>query len=143
MKKSFSLIEVLIFVTILSIFLVAAASIVTVSMRRNTTKINMLKAVHYNEQLLEWIGGEKEAEWKQFITHGNSVGMQYCFSSDSLDWSGSGECGGYLGGIYRRYATVKNSGDPVSRVEVSAHTEWEEGENTYSKELTTVFTLWE
>ncbi len=150
-KKSFSLIEVLIFVTILAMFLIAAASIITVSMRQNKVKINMLRAIHYNEQLLEWITGEKEMDWNLFVAKGIVTGTTYCFPLEDLSspWpfvvvgDPKTVCTSDLGGMYRRYATVTTIGAPVSRVDAVAHTEWEEAGNIYKTELNTVFTLWE
>lgn len=129
--------------------LIASASIVTVSMRQNTIKINLLKATHYNEQLIEWIRSEREIEWSSFTTHGDSIGILYCFPSTNLSWAGAivgnprTGCAASLGGIFRRYATVKTVGAPVSQVQVTAHTEWEDAGSWFTTELHSLFTLWE
>jgi len=140
-KKSFSLIEVLVFITILSVFLVISAAIITISMRQNMLKVNMLKATHYNEQLLEWIRSEKETEWSTFAS--NAGNATYCFNSDSFSWGN--DCTIMLGDIYKRYAdfvTTLVHGTPT-QVVVTVRTEWQEAGNTYSTKLHTLFTLWE
>ena len=145
-KKSFSLIEVLIFVTILSVFLITAAAIITVSMRQNVLRINMLKAEHYNEQLLEWIKGEKEVDWNEFVANADGA---YCFlDSDIATWPigavDTDYCQYSLGGMYRRYAIFAEKGSPPSQVEATIITEWKEGDTaSYSAKLHTLFTIWE
>lgn len=148
-KKSFSLIEVLIFVTILSIVLITSASIITISMRQNSVKISLLKAVHYNEQLMEWMRSERELEWSSFTTHGDSVGISYCFSQTTFSWESPivGDprvgCSANLDGVFRRYATIKSVGLPVTEVQVTVHTEWESSGSWHTTELHSLFTLWE
>ncbi len=121
-------------------------------MRQNTIKVNTIKAVHYNEQLSEWISTEKETEWGLFITRGTPAGNTYCFPTDALDWSlpviGNPldlvtGCSSTLENKYRRFATVTTIGSPVARVEVIIHSDWQEAGNTYKTELNTVYTLWE
>lgn len=141
-KNSFSLIEVLIFVTILSLFLIVAAAIITASMRQNTLKIHMLKATHYNEQLLDWIRNEKEINWSDFVAHAQN--NTYCFNSDSFTWISN--CNSTLGDVYKRYAvfatTVSDDGVPT-QVAVAIHTDWQEAGNTYTNKLDSLFTVWE
>lgn len=149
-KKSFSLIEVLIFVTILSVFLIISVAIITASMRQNTLKINMLKGTHYNEQLLDWIRNEKEIDWNAFV--GNSGNNTYCFNNDIWStWPSSVpdkySCSYGLGTNtkYRRYAvfhTTLASG-VATQVEVTVYSEWQEAGNDYSTKLETLFTVWE
>ena len=146
-KKSFSLIEVLIFVTILSVFLIISAAVITVSMRQNTLRINSLKATHYSGQLLEWIRNEKEIDWNTIIKKDTSTGTTYCFNDEALSiWPTEGLCAAAeygLAGAYKRYALIKNIGTPPSKIEVTIYTEWQEAGNNYSTKLHTVFSLWE
>lgn len=145
MKKAFSLIEVLIFVTILSLFLVTSVTIITVSMRQNTTRVHSLLAAHYNDQLLEWIRSEKEINWETFVL--NAGDKTYCFNTESMAWATSviskNDCGSTLGGLYRRYAIFKKNTNPSTQVEATLITEWNEGDNGYSSKLHSLFTIWE
>ena len=145
LKKAFSLIEVLIFVTILSLILISSAAIITVSMRQNTLRLNMLKATHYNEQLIEWIRSEKEVNWNEFLTHGDTT---YCFTTDDLTWNNfvvnKDDCEETLDGKYRRYAILElDHTTPPTQVVVTAHVEWDESGNRYSTQLHALFTIWE
>ncbi len=145
-KKSFSLVEVLIFVSILSLFLVTAASVITVSLHQNTLQINKLKATHYNDQLLEWIRGEKEIDWNTLLIQaGNN---RYCFSNLNPSWGptiiDSSQCPYDLDSLYRRYAVFATIGSaPSQQVEVTVYTEWQDGGNNYSTSLHTVLSPWQ
>lgn len=112
----------------------------------------MLKATHYNEQLMEWIRNEKEVDWNAFVLNaGNNI---YCFESDTLSWTTGGitnivndknECLTALGALYRRYTvftTTVANGVPT-QVNAVVHSEWEEAGGSYSTKLETLFTLWE
>jgi len=142
-KKSFSLIEVLIFVTILSLFLISAATVITFSMHQNTIKVNMLKATHYNEQLLDWLRTQKETDWSIFTrSAGNST---VCFNTEPIS-SFSNDCSNKLdSGAFNRvaYFTTDNSSGIATQVNVKIITSWQEGGNSYSTQLSGLFTVWE
>ncbi|MFH0773334.1 MAG: prepilin-type N-terminal cleavage/methylation domain-containing protein [bacterium] len=144
-KKSFSLIEVLVFVAILSLFLIISASVVTVSMQRNTLQIHMIKATHYNDLLLGWIKNEKELNWNDFAA--NTGNTTYCFETDTPSWSKAvidkNDCTATLGGMYRRYAVFNTNMALSAQIETTIYTEWQEGGNSHSAKLHTLFTLWE
>lgn len=158
MRQSFSLIEVLIFVTILSVFLVASASIITISMHQNTLQINKLKAVHYNDQLFEWIRSEKEIDWNNVVTKATSLpsGSVYCFCTEDMSWSTapieadqSNCCPTLLSGIFKRYLTITTSTyaptgfTPSSQIEITIYGDWQEAGNSHSTKLHTLFSPWE
>lgn len=105
----------------------------------------MLKATHYNEQLLDWIKNEKETDWNAFTSKADN--RTYCFKTDEIAWLevvlDKVDCASTLGGMYRRYATLKTIGSPASQVETTIYTEWQEAGNSYSTKLHTIFTVWE
>jgi Tfp pilus assembly protein PilV len=153
MRQSFSLIEVLIFISILSVFLVTSASIVTVSMHQNAQKINKLKATHYNNQLLEWIRTEKELDWNGLVARGTPTSV-YCFCTETLAWTVAVAdkadcCPTPLKNIYKRYIILTagvfapSGFTTSSQIEVEIQTEWQEGGNSYSARLNTLFSPWE
>lgn len=158
MRKSFSLIEVLIFISIISVFLVTSAAIITISMRQNSLQINKLKAVHYNDQLLEWISSQKEIDWNNFVAKATSLPSNnvYCFCNEDLSWTTAvieankaDCCPTPLSQVYKRYISLTASVyaptgfTPSSQVEVTINTDWQEGGNSYSTKLHTLFTPWE
>lgn len=153
MKKSFSLIEVLIFIAILSVFMVTSASVITVSMHQNSLQINKLKATHYNNQLLEWIRSEKEIDWNSLEAKASPSSV-YCFCDEALAWTTAiGDknncCPTPLSGLFRRYLTLTASTyaptgfSSTSQIAVTIYTEWQGAGNAYSSKLHTLFSQWE
>ena len=141
-QKGFSLIEVLVFMSILGLFFVAAASVTLFSLRNMKVSEHRIIATHYAEELLSWMKNEKDANWNDFIEKADSGGYTYCFSS--LSWpSDTGDCesGDEISSIYYRKAlvTLVNS----SQVSVKITVDWNDSNITYSVPLNTIFTLWE
>ena len=116
-------------------------------MRQNTLRINMIRAAHYNDLVMEWIRGEKETDWLLFAENaGNTI---VCFETDSFSWSkkpaSKADCALSLGGMYRTYAVFKTTPtvlDPT-QVEVTLYAEWPDAGSTLTTKLHTLFTIWE
>ena len=109
----------------------------------------MLQGTHYNEQLLDWIQGEKETDWNTFV--GKAENNTYCF--EDATWSiwplatDKTSCVYNLGTDtkYRRYAVfqTKLSNGMATQVDVTVYSEWIDAGNNYSTKLETIFTVWE
>lgn len=140
--KAFSLIEVLIFVSILSLFFITAATITTASLRNMKINEHKIIGVRFGEELLEWIRGEKERDWEAFLNLAGPGNKTYCFNTALLSIPLEGACSGYdLNGIYKREAVL--SAQSSSQVNVSITVEWKELGSTYRTSLTSSFTSWE
>ncbi len=70
-KKSFSLIEVLIFVTILTLFFIVAAAVIITSLRDMKISEHKILATRYAEELMEWLRSDKEVDWGGTTCSGN------------------------------------------------------------------------
>ena len=135
MKKSFSLIEVLVFVTVLGLFFVAALTVTTFNLKNLKIQEHKILATRYAEEGIEWINQEKEDDWTVFIAHGSADGTTYCLNT--LSWT-SGSCGDYsLAVIFKRELVIKNSGDAVITVY------WQDMGTELSVPIKTVFKLLE
>ena len=141
--KAFTLVETLIFVTILGVFFVIAAT-VSVSVIRDM-KFNEAKiiATRYGEEINEWLRMEKEIDGNEFINKSNNT---YCFNGDlsfSTSWPSSGPCDSNdysLAGKYKREVTLETSGNQIeSNVTVS----WRAFSETKQIIVQTIFTLWQ
>ncbi|MFA5770473.1 MAG: type II secretion system protein [Patescibacteria group bacterium] len=143
MKKShagFSLVEVLVFTTILGLFFVAALTITTFNLKNMKIQEHKILATRYAEEAIEWLKEEKENDWSDFITH---TGTNYCLNS--LAWT-SGVCGTYsLGtpGFFKRDLLITNSGSPVDKVETTMTVSWEDMGTVLSVPIKTVFRILE
>jgi type II secretory pathway pseudopilin PulG len=140
-KKSFTLIEVLIFVTILSLFLLLLPRSLIISLRNLKIQEHKILATRYAEELLEWLRGEKEVDWNLFTTKSDT----YCFNSSPISsWGNLGNCSSYsLNTLYKREVVLTSYGTPPYQVNVSITVSWQELGQTYQVPINTVFTVWE
>lgn len=123
MKKGFSLIEVLVFVTILSLFFVAAMAVTTYSLRMMKSNQYKILGSHYAEEGIEWIRGQKEDDWSALVAKETALGPStYCIST--LDFATSGECGeNYTLGtppIFQREVVLENIPDSSNPDQINA-----------------------
>lgn len=142
-KKAFSLIEVLVFTSVLGLFFVAAVSVATFNLKNMKIQEHKILAVRYAEEGIEWAKQEKEDNWSIFITRGSGAGTTYCLNN-SLSWNNSSACGDYgLSTIYKRELLIKNSGSPVNQVETTMTVSWQDMGTVLSVPIKTVFKLLE
>ncbi len=158
-KKGFTLLEVMIFTTILTVVLVSAAAFTTrlvYNLRINEHKIF---ANVYASELLEWLTSEREANWNSLYTAaGNAPGdiTTYCVNGNltvNTTFADSvfriptvgNPCAfngitGRVPAIFKRelILTINSTNQVTATVRVS----WQEGATVYSDEIQAVYTSW-
>ncbi len=150
-SQSFSLIEVIIFIGILSLFFVTGMVVVTASLRNMKVSEHKIVASQYVKQLMSWITVQKENDWVSFVDNYTSAspGKTYCFNDETIAWpvpNIASPCADFSLGspaIFRREATLTSSGTPTSQVEINITIEWNDAGNTFSVPLNTVLSRWE
>ena len=145
LRKGFSLIEVLVFTSVLGLFFVAAISVTTFNLKNMKIQEHKILASRYAEEAVEWLKQEKEDDWSVFITRGSGGGNTYCLNSGSLGWT-DGSCGAYSLGtpaIFKREVSISNSGSPVDQVETLVTVYWLDMGTVLSVPIKTVFKLLE
>lgn len=149
-KQSFSLIEVIIFVAILSLFFVTGMAVVVYSLQTMKTSQHKMIATQYAQQLATWIKTQKETDWKTFISHSSTVGISFCFKTSPIpDWPSVGTCGSsdYINvspPIFIRSVTLTSDSDTSpSKVDIDILLSWNEANNTYSVPLNTIVSRFE
>lgn len=161
-KSGFSLVEVLVFVTIFSLFFVIAATVVTTTLRITKENQNKIRATHYAEELKEWLTSEKEINWggAEYVSsvgsfteqvtqvHGVVDKSDFCFNASPIAaWPnlGAGACYMNLDNRFRRIASF--SATPVNgyikQVSASIAVEWLEGNVPKKVPLQVEFSVWE
>lgn len=118
-KKSFSLIEVLVFTTILTLFFIAAVSVSTFFLKNLKNEQYKIIATHLLEEANEWLKQEKEKDWIEFLSHTNQQGIIYCLKN--LDWNNQGNCQNYNLGtpnIFKREMSIKIINNSVVEAEI-------------------------
>ncbi len=143
----FSLIELIIFIGILSFFFVTSAAITTFSVQNMTANEHRLVATQYANTLLSWIRAQKESDWNTFISSYSS-GIAYCFSDPITVTKISDEptapCSSAFGSpaaIYTREATLTNVSSTQVSIDIKVH--WSEPGGAMSVPLNSVLTLWQ
>lgn len=145
--RGFSLIEVLVFITIISLFFITAVTITVFSLKNSITQQYRILATRFAEEGMEWVKQEKEDDWQVIALHDDSGGAGVSFCLNSLDWNTKTDCNGAysLGppNIFKRVLIITNSGNPVDRITVNVTVSWLE--NTLEQQITlkSVLNLWE
>lgn len=98
-NKAFTLIEVLVFVSILMVFFVSALSVVAFSLRNLKSSEYKILASYYAQQAVEWLNSEKWNDWNSFFSKSNN---NYCINT--LSWANTGNCTSNFGtpAIFKR-----------------------------------------
>lgn len=144
--KGFSLVEVLIFTGVLSLFFVAAMSVATYNLKAMKIQEHKILATRFAEEGVEWAKEEKESDWSTFINYDTAgTGTTYCLNS--LDWNIASSCGdSYTLGtpaFYKRELLITNSALPVDQVNITVTVNWKEGSNNFNVSLKNIFKLLE
>lgn len=140
--------EVLVFTTILSLFFVAAASVVTYMIRVEKVNEHKILATRYAEELLEWTRAERDIDWNAFTVRADSTGsIIYCFNSSPPTWTGANNpsCNFGLNNIFKRTVrlTSVSAASYTFQVNVAVSVEWLEGGKLYTVPVNSTFAVLE
>jgi len=149
-KQSFSLVEVLVFVSILGVFFIAATAITLTSLKDMQINEHKIIATRHAEELMEWLKNEKEADWSAFSD--SSRMATYCFNSSLQNsWSETSKttalCAKFDGisgvspQIYKREVILSSS--ESFRVDVKVTVSWNEAGSIRYVVLNSTFSMWE
>ena len=98
-KSGFSLIELLIFVSVIAVFFVVGAAVSIASLRSMILNEHKILATHYSEELLEWLNTQKEIDWNLFAEKAAAISgasntcanvsscsaVTYCFNTSPIN----------------------------------------------------------
>lgn len=154
-NKGFTLIEVLIFTTLISFIFITLSYLAVNSIQNSKIGAHKILATHYAEELREVLRNQKEDDWGQFTT--NDVIYPICYGPIAVDGSASTmscvddpQCttcslivGNAPDAIFKRYArkTYYGPTDPLkpNQVDVDITVEWNDGGKIFRVPLNTVF----
>lgn len=143
MKKSFSLVEVLVFISVLGLFFTAALSVTTFNLQNMKIQEHKILATRFTEEGIEWVKQEKEDNWTLFLDH--NVGY-YClnslgWTSNSISSPACAEANYISGTIFKRELSLTK---PVAdQVNMTVTVTWQEGGNSKNVQIKSVFKLLE
>lgn len=149
-RQGFSLIEVIIFAAIVSVFFVMVLSMSTASLSTLKTNERRTYATRYAEETMEWLGGEKSIDWDTtFLPKAPlTTPTVYCFNSTTLSWPAAGSCGSSftLGGMYRREVALSRQANATPgdfQVTAVVTVSWQQGAGTMSVPVSIIFNKFE
>ncbi|GAB4219136.1 MAG: hypothetical protein Fur009_3750 [Candidatus Microgenomates bacterium] len=144
-KNSFTLIEILIFTSILSIFFIASLTVVVFFLKNYKTQQYKIVATHLLEEAYEWIKYEKESDWSNFTSFDINAGLGTTYCLTDLLINNPNNCldTDVIGSppIFKRELLIKNLDSPTTKVEVTITVSWNEinGQNQiYSKQILSI-----
>lgn len=139
--EAFTLVEVLIFVVLISIIFITVSYYITFSLYNTKVNEHKILATRLAEEAREWLRGEKEISWDDFI---NTRMGEWCFNTEPVDgWGTPGLCTDYgIAELYKRDVSLTASQDG-NQVTVKVNVEWVERTNTFNVLISTVFSIWE
>ncbi len=125
-KNSFTLIEILVFTTIISIFFIAAMSVTVFFLKNIKTQQYKIIATHLLEEAVEWLKYEKESDWNIIASKdiNNGSGTTYCLNN--LSWNQQGICNQSFGSpsLFKRELIIKQLNNPVTKIELTITVSW-------------------
>jgi Tfp pilus assembly protein PilV len=144
--KGQSLFEVVVAMGVIAMVIVALVLMSSLSVRNSNFARNKTLATRFAEEGVEWLRGERDADFALFETRSLTTGKTYCLIN--LDWSKSGSCasGDVIppATIFKREVLLTTStlpdGSPV--VEVKVTVSWTDQQGTHNVNSSTDFTDW-
>lgn len=149
-KSGFSILEVIVAVSLLSIVLVSAVSYTTYLMRNMTYNQNKLYATRHLDDLKEFVDGERLSDWIAFAGKASSLGGNvYCFNGMIVATTtipSTGTCTLFTGitsvppQIFKRELNLKGGVDGVT---ATFTVSWQQDGKEYKEEAVSVYTQWQ
>jgi prepilin-type N-terminal cleavage/methylation domain-containing protein len=157
LKQAFSLIEVIVSITLLSIVLVSAVSYTSFLMRNMTYNQNKLYATRYLDDLKEWVDAERLTDWVTFSSKAKGgAGASYCINNEITSFlsltnineiTSSSPCP-FTGisdtnsapNIYKRELNLTGNSD---RVTATLTVSFMQDSKTYIETVTTAYSPWQ
>ncbi len=155
-KQGFSLLEVLIFISILSVFFVTAIAISVTSLRDMRVSQHRITATRAAEEMNEWLSSEKESDWNTFYIHVTTLptlGGEYCayFDVGTIKWTDYESCDPIvrgvvplrmLDGIYTR-KVIFTPPSTTTQITTTIDVEWKDDRVNYFVPISNLYTPWQ
>ncbi|OGK66303.1 hypothetical protein A2313_03665 [Candidatus Roizmanbacteria bacterium RIFOXYB2_FULL_41_10] len=126
-NHGFSLIEVLVFVSVFTVAIVALVASVSYSALSLNDARHRLMSSRYNEELAEWLKFQREYRlfgYSGLLAKSTPTGTTYCFNNSNIGLDAnaimtSGECTGFdLDDFYKRELTLTSATDEQINVQI-------------------------
>lgn len=143
-RKGLSLIEILIFVLLVSILLVGLSYGTIFSLRNSKFAQDKTRATRLAQELQDWLRGQRDVDWEAFVG-GFSLGT-YCVNSIPSDIGGlvavTGSCPSYsLQSRFKREMTVTNIAANGNSMTYEISVYWRDAGTVHKAQIATVLAL--
>lgn len=153
-SDGFSLIEVLVFMTLISIVLISAVGFTLNLVHTMSYNQHKLYATHYVQDMKEWLDAEREIDWQAFQNYATTTGRSYCANNalnptDTMTVLSTGTCNFTGVGTQdprifrRRIIMTKDVSGTANRVTVVFEVGWMEDDVLQTETITSVYSLWQ
>lgn len=151
-QRGFSIVEIMVFITILNLVFVAAVSLVISSLYRMRINIHQARAVYYAEELKEWLNGEREADWAGLQSQAgntfcvnNQLTLNATFSNFTTGACPFSGIGANNPRIFRRQLTLTQASP--TQITAVIQVSWNESApngtlQQYNESIQTIYTNW-
>lgn len=144
MRSGLSLIEILIFVLLVSILLVGLSYGTLYSLRNSRFAQDKTRATRYAQELQDWLRGQRDVDWEAFVS-AFSVGT-YCVNSIPSDIDGlvavPGVCTSYgLQSRFKRELDVSTIAADGNSVTYEITVSWFDAGTIHKAQIATILAL--
>ncbi|MFS8159119.1 MAG: type IV pilus modification PilV family protein [Candidatus Roizmanbacteria bacterium] len=131
-KKGLSILEILVFILLISVLMIGISYLTVYTLRNSRYIQNKTKATRYAQQLHEWLAGQKEKNWVDFV--GSLSETTYCIDTiaDSIATISSqqGACTGYdIQSLFKRELIISDINSDTTEIRYKILVKWRDGAN--------------
>ena len=141
-QKGQSLFEVVLALAVISIIIVALVFLASNSIRNTTFSKNKTLSARFSQETVEWLRGERDADWAAFDAHA-LASSKYCLQT--LDFEDLGTCddGDFLAETNLvRELTLTRIGLNSDQVQAEIEVSWSDAQGDHATTFVTDFTDW-
>jgi len=136
-----SLFEVIVAIGVIAAVIVGVVVLATNSIRNTTFTRNNSLATRYAQEAIEWLRGERDADWATFRANAGVSGNKYCL--DALNWTKPQACNAtevISDTILTRSVTFSNI--LATQVNANVTVSWNDSQGAHQVATSTVYTDW-
>ncbi|RJR30414.1 hypothetical protein C4564_00345 [Candidatus Microgenomates bacterium] len=144
-QKGQSLFELVLAVVVVGVVMVVLVRLVSKTINNTTFARDRTLALRHTQEAVEWLRGQRDANWGQFLGRSSVAGSKYCLQSLSFSANGACGSGATIDNLFTREGVLARSTEPLTGrelVEVVVTTGWSDSEGYHESRVSTVLTDW-
>ncbi|SRR4030043_248599 len=134
-----SLFEVVVAVGLSALILTGVVSLAAGSIRNSSYSRNNAQATKYAQEALEWLRGQRDADWDAFATHSLTTGNPTDLCSSPMGWGGTCPIPNT---IFSRNVILTTDSGNSDIIDAVVTVSWSDAQGTHQVKSNTRFTNW-